>query len=251
MPYLASLEKAVPPVELPPQAPLPGPDSAFRQESRAFEYLRNLYESILLRDVIARENIRNIRFLENLARYLADNTGSLFSASNISKYLKNQKLNIPVQTVINYLAALEKSRLIHKVQRSDINGLKIFEIGEKYYFEDIGLRNTLARSLPLDIAKLIEQAVYLFLIQNGFTVTIGKIDAIEIDFVGEKQGEKIYVQAAYRIDTEAAYAREFGNLELIRDQFPKYVITMDEDMPRLNYKGIRWMHLKDFLVLEW
>ncbi|MDR2096190.1 MAG: ATP-binding protein [Treponema sp.] len=239
MPYLASLLKSAP------------PDTADSREALAFEYLKNLYESILLRDVVARENIRNVRFLENLAVYLADNTGSLFSASNISKYLKNQKINMPVQTVLNYLKALEKSFLVHKVQRADINGLKIFEIGEKYYFEDIGLRNVLTRNpLPLDIAKLVEQVVYLFLVQRGYTVYVGKNNDAEIDFACEKQGAKIYVQAAYRLSDEDTWRRESGGLEGIHDYFPKYVVTMDEDLPRQSPRGIRVTYLKDFLMME-
>jgi predicted AAA+ superfamily ATPase len=242
MPYLASLARMIPQE---PAAALPQPSA---HEALAFEYLHNLYESILLRDVVARENIRNVRFLENLAAYIADNTGSLFSASNISKYLKSQKITIPVQTIINYLAALEKSFLVHKVQRADINGLKIFEIGEKYYFEDIGLRNVLARNQPMDIAKLVEQAVYLFLVQRGFTVNVGKLGAAEVDFVCERQGEKLYVQAAYHIDSEETRSREFGSLELIADNFPKYVVTMDEALSPAHVRGIRWMHVKDFLT---
>jgi predicted AAA+ superfamily ATPase len=233
MPFLASL------------AGLPN------SEALAGEYLRNLYESIALRDVIARENIRNIRFLESLASYLADNTGSLFSANNISKYLKSQRINIPVQTVISYLSALEKAILVHKVERIDVKGLKIFEINEKYYFEDIGLRNTLVRNqLPNDIGKLIENAVYLFLIQQHWTVYVGKIDSGEIDFAAEKDGRKLYVQAAYRLDDAAVGGREFGNLERVGDQFPKYVVSMDEDAPKLSPSGIHCLHLKDFLTLD-
>jgi predicted AAA+ superfamily ATPase len=217
----------------------------------AFEYLKNLYESILLRDVVARENIRNIRFLENLISYLADNTGSLFSASNISKYLKNQKINMPVQTVISYLEALERSFLVHKVRRADVTGLKIFEIGEKYYFEDPGLRNVCARSAsPTDIAKLVEQAVYLFLIQQGYAVHVGKNNAAEIDFAAEKQEARLYVQAAWHIQDEDTWRREFGGLEGIPDHFPKYVVTMDDGPPRQSSRGIRWMNLKDFLTMD-
>ncbi|MDR2049525.1 MAG: ATP-binding protein [Treponema sp.] len=236
MPYLASLLKSAP---------------SASHEALAFEYLKNLYESILLRDVVARENIRNIGFLENLAVYLADNTGSLFSANNISKYLKNQKINIPVQTVISYLAALARSFLVHRVQRADINGLKIFEIGEKYYFEDPGLRNVLSRNpASLDIAKLLEQAVYLFLIQRGYTVHVGKNNNREIDFAAEKQETRLYVQAAYRISDEDTWRRELSGLEGIHDHFPKYVVTMDEDMSGQSSQGIRVIHLKDFLVTE-
>jgi predicted AAA+ superfamily ATPase len=239
MPYLASLLKSAPPGRASPG------------EALAFEYLKNLYESILLRDVVARENIRNIRFLENLTAYLADNTGSLFSANNISKYLKNQKINMPVQTVISYLGALERSFLIHKVQRADVKGLKIFEIGEKYYFEDLGLRNVLARGAPApDMAKPVEQAVYLFLIQRGYTVHVGKNNAVEVDFACERQGAKLYVQAAWRIHDEDTWRREAGGLEGIPDHFPKYVVSMDESLPRQSPQGILWMNLKDFLVMD-
>ncbi|GBR74270.1 ATPase [Candidatus Termititenax aidoneus] len=212
------------------------------------EYLRNIYESILLRDVVARENIRNISFLESLVAYLADNTGNLFSANNISKYLKSQRINMPVQTVLNYLAVLEKAFLIHKARRSGIGGLKIFEIGEKYYFEDLGLRNVLTKEK--DLARIMENAVYLFLLQRGFRVSVGKLRDLEIDFVGEKPGKKIYVQVAYRIDSKITERREFGNLEKITDQFPKYVVTLDEDAVRVNSKGVRCVLLQNFLLLN-
>jgi predicted AAA+ superfamily ATPase len=221
-----------------------------RDDRIAFEYLKNVYESILLRDVMVRENIRNVRFMENLAAYLADNTGSLLSANNISKYLKSQRINIPVQTVINYLGALERSFLVHRVPRKDLRGLKIFEIGEKYYFEDLGLRNILARNpLPIDIAKLIENAVYLFLIQRGFTVHVGNSGGVEIDFAAEKQEGRIYVQCCYRL-SDTAVEREFGNLQAIGDNYPKYVVTLDEDLAPANYQGIQIVALGDFLLLE-
>jgi predicted AAA+ superfamily ATPase len=236
MPYLASL-----------------PGVSTKQGGHlAFEYLRNVYESILLRDVVARENIRNIRFLENLVSYLADNTGNMFSANNISKYLKSQRINIPVQTVITYLGALERSFFVHRVERTDIRGLKVFEIGEKYYFEDIGIRNVLAGiESAFDMAKRVEHAVYLFLIHQGFTVHAGKLDAAEIDFVAEKQQTRIYVQACYRIGSDETFKREFGNLEMVKDHFPKYVVTLDEELPGVNRRGIRHIHLKDFLVKNW
>jgi predicted AAA+ superfamily ATPase len=231
MPYLASLDLGA--------------------EGIAFEYLRNVYESVLLRDVVARAQIRNVRFLENLAAYIADNTGSLFSANNISKYLKNQRVNMPVQTVINYLEALEKSLLVNRVVRQDVLGLKIFEIGEKYYFEDIGLRNLLAsRPQPDDAAKLVEQAVYLFLVQQGWQVTVGKTDTGEIDFIARAQGERRYVQAVYRFDSAETRTREFGSLEAIGDHFPKYVVTMDEDLPPVTATGVNCVRLRDFLVMD-
>lgn len=216
-----------------------------------FEYLKNLYASILLRDVVSRENIRNVSLLENLVMFLADNTGSLLSAQNISKYLKSQKINIPTQSVINYLKALTNAYFVHKVSRADIHGLKIFEIGEKYYFEDLGLRNSIRpMNYRGDIAKLMENAVYLHLIRNGYRVYVGKSENKEIDFMAEKNGERRYVQVTYLLTGEHIVEREFGNLNEIPDNYPKYVVTMDELQPLHTYKGIQQLHLRQFLQME-
>ncbi|MDR3713104.1 MAG: ATP-binding protein [Puia sp.] len=214
-----------------------------------FEYLKSLYSTILLKDVVSRENIRNVSLLENLVTHLADNTGSLFSAQNISKYLKSQRINIPTQSVINYLRALTNAYFIHKVSRADIQGLKIFEIGEKFYFEDLGLRNSIRPfNYRSDIGKLMENAVYLHLIRNSYTVYVGKSGDKEIDFMAEKAGEKLYVQVAYQLGDENIIKREFGNLSGIPDNYPKYVVTMDEIQPTNTYRGIRQVGLKDLLM---
>ncbi|MBV5327479.1 MAG: ATP-binding protein [Chlorobium sp.] len=187
--------------------------------------------------------------MESLAEYLADNVGSLMSANNISKYLKSQKVAMPVQTVITYLDALKKSFFVHRAVRSEIHGLKLFEIGEKYYFEDLGLRNVLRRqSGSADAGKLVENAVYLHLIQSGFDVHIGQDDGREIDFVCQSGGRRIYVQAAYVIGDAATAEREFGNLRRIRDNHPKYVVTMDQFIPDSAPEGIRHLRLNDFLL---
>lgn len=213
-----------------------------------FEYLKNVYASILLKDVVSRENIRNVSLLENLVAFLADNTGSLFSAQNISKYLKSQQIKIPTQTVINYLKALTNAYFVHKTQRADINGLKIFEIGEKYYFEDLGIRNSVRSfNFRSDIGKLIENAVYMHLLRSGYEVYTGKDDNREIDFIGEKNKERIYVQACYLLADEKTIQREFGNLMLIEDNYPKYVVSLDPYSPNTTYKGIRQLHLREFL----
>lgn len=214
-----------------------------------FEYLKSLYSTILLKDVVSRENIRNVSLLENLVVYLADNTGSLFSAQNISKYLKSRQINIPTQSVINYLRALTNAYFIHKVSRADIKGLKIFEIGEKFYFEDLGLRNSIRPfNYRGDIGKLMENAVYLHLLRNRYIVYVGKSGDKEIDFMAEKNGERVYVQVAYQLGDDSIIKREFGNLADIPDNYPKYVVTMDEIQSRNTYKGIRQVNLKDFLI---
>jgi uncharacterized protein len=216
-----------------------------------FEYLQSLYSTILLKDVVSRENIRNVSLLENLVTYLADNTGSLFSAQNISKYLKSQQINIPTQSVINYLRALTNAYFIHKVSRADIQGQKIFEIGEKFYFEDLGLRNSIRPfNYRGDIGKLMENAVYLHLLRNRYKIYVGKSGDKEIDFMAEKNGERVYVQVAYQLGDANIIQREFGNLAAIPDNYPKYVVTMDEIQPRNTYKGIQQINLKEFLVNE-
>jgi hypothetical protein len=217
-------------------------------DEMAFEYLRNVYSTILLKDVVKREGIRNIDFLETLAIYTADNIGNLFSANNISKYLKSQRVDISTLQVINYLKALSNAFLIHKVGRIEINGLKKFEIGEKYYFEDIGLRNSqIGFDLQRDIHKLIENAIYLHLSILQYEIYVGQQDGLEIDFVALKQGKKIYVQATYLIVDEKTKEREFGNLLAIPDNYPKYVVSLNPLNTGSNIEGIQHLHLADFL----
>ena len=216
-----------------------------------FEYLKNLYSTILLKDVVSRENIRNISFLENLVLYLSDNIGSLFSANNISKFLKSQRIGISPQLTMNYLKALSNAYFVHKVVRSEIGGLKIFEIGEKYYFEDLGLRNALKGfNQKTDIHKLLENAVYLHLLQRGYRIFVGKIDHKEIDFVADRNGLKIYVQVCLQISDRSTSNREFGNLMMINDNYPKYVITLNDMIIGDDYQGIKQMNLLDFLLYE-
>ncbi|MCC2600023.1 ATP-binding protein [Sphingobacterium sp. FBM7-1] len=221
------------------------------QDDIPFEYLRNVYSTILLKDVVARENIRNVSFLENLVAYLSDNIGSLFSASNISRYLKSQRVDISTQLTINYLKALSSAYFVHKVVRSEVGGLKIFEIGEKYYFEDVGLRNAIIGfNQRADLHKLLENVVYLHLLHQGYNVYVGKLGHKEIDFMGERNGAKIYVQVCLTLLQEDTIAREFGDLEQIDDNYPKYVVTFNDPFVGDNYKGILQKNLIDFLTLD-
>lgn len=220
-------------------------------ENIIFEYLRNVYSSILLKDVVSREGIRNVSFLENLVGYLADNTGSLFSAQNIYKYLKSQHINMPVQTILNYQKALCNSFFVYKIQRMDIQGMKIFEIGDKYYFEDLGIRNSIHRSdYRKDINKWMENAVCIELLRSGYQVYVGKNGNKEIDFIACKGEQRIYVQVAYLLPDENTAQREFGNLLAIPDNYPKYVVTMDEMTSGGNYQGVKQVHLREFLLAE-
>lgn len=221
------------------------------QDDLPFEYLRNVYSTILLKDVVARENIRNIHFLENLVLYLSDNIGNLFSSGNISKYLKSQRIGISPQLTLNYLKALSNAYFVHKVVRSEVGGLKIFEIGEKYYFEDWGLRNAITGfNQKTDLHKLLENVVYMHLLQCGYRIYVGKIDQREIDFVADRNGLKVYVQVCLQITGSTVQEREFGNMLLINDNYPKYVVTFNDLIIGDDYKGIKQINLLDFLLLE-
>lgn len=214
----------------------------------SFEYLRNVYSTILLKDVVKREGIRNVDFLESLVSYVADNVGNLFSANNISRYLKSQHINISPLQVINYLKALGDAFLVNRVSRIDIMGLRKFELGDKYYFEDLGLRNCyLGFSLQRDIHKLIENAVYLHLHSLYTHVFIGQQGEKEVDFVALSGDTRIYVQATFQMGDDQTRQREFGNLLSIPDNYPKYVVSLDEWTSGSNYEGVRHIHLLDFL----
>jgi predicted AAA+ superfamily ATPase len=212
-----------------------------------FDYLKNIYTSILYKDVVNRYKVRNMRFLEQLVRFLADNTGRIFSAKRISDYLKSQRTNISVQVVLNYLDYLVKSYMIFGVARSDIKGRKIFETGEKYYFEDIGLRNAIIGFRQADISQLLENIVFKQLKIWGYTVTVGNYEDYEIDFVAEKPNEKKYIQVTYTMKDEQTIHRETETLLKIKDNYPKYIISMDE-LPESNIAGIIQMNIRAFLM---
>ncbi|MDH2998279.1 ATPase [Pasteurellaceae bacterium LFhippo2] len=215
-------------------------------DSIVFEYLRNIYSTIVIRDVINRYALRNSQFLEQLTLFLASNIGNLFSAKKISDFLKSQKITTTSTQVQNYVEYLANAFLIHQVKRYDIEGKRIFEIGEKYYFEDLGIRNALLGYRIQDRGKLLENTVFNHLKIAGYDVKIGGLSTQEIDFVAEKEGERIYVQVALSINEEQTLEREFGNLLMIKDNYPKYVVTMDE-FEGNSFEGIICFSLREFI----
>ena len=228
---------------------LPGLVKMGLDEQDAREYQLDVYHTVLLKDVIMRNQIRNVPFLENLVRFLADNTGKIISANSIAKYMKSQGDRITSTVIINYTKFLCEAYLIHKVNRYDIHGKKLFESNDKFYFEDNGLRNTLAGgSREGDVEKVIESIIYNHLVRLGYEVTVGQLQAGEIDFVCKKpEGQRVYVQASYIISDEATREREFGNLRAIKDNYPKYVISMTPLVGRQDSDGITHIHLRRFL----
>lgn len=229
---------------------LPGLLKMGLDEQDAREYQMDVYHTVLLKDVVLRHEIRNVPFLENLVRFLADNSGKIISANNIANYMKSQGDNITSTVVINYIKYLCDSYMIHRVNRYDIHGKKLFESNEKFYFEDHGIRNALAGgSREGDIEKVIEHIVYNHLIRLGYEVTVGQLQAGEIDFVCVKpEGKRAYVQASYIIADETTREREFGNLRAIKDNYPKYVISMTPLVSRQDFDGITHLHLRRFLT---
>lgn len=216
-----------------------------------WEYIQNIYNTIVLKDVIQREGLRNVTLFENIMSFISDNTGQLVSATSISKFLKSQSVNLTPLSAINYLKAAANAYIINKVRRYDIHGKKLLENNEKYYFEDLGLRNLLVGSdRGKDIEKVIENAVYLHLKNLGYKINVGSFPDGEIDFVAEKNGKNIYVQVAYLLAEEKTIEREFGNLKRIQDNYPKYVISMDPIVGPKDYDGITHMTLRQFLLTE-
>lgn len=228
---------------------LPGLAKIGLEEDDAREYQMDIFHTVLLKDVIMRNRIRNVPFLENLVRFLADNTGKLISANSIAKYMKSQGESITSTVIINYISFLCEAYILHKVNRFDIHGKRIFETNDKFYFEDNGIRNALAGGTREgDIEKVIENIIYQHLIRLGYQVYVGQLQAGEIDFVCTKpDGQRIYVQASYIIADMATREREFGNLRAINDNYPKYVISMTPLLTRNDDNGITHLHLQKFL----
>jgi len=212
------------------------------------EYLKNIINTIVLHDIIARYNIRNIRFLQDLLKFVADNVGSLITAKRISDYLKSQKISIQPRTVIDYLNYVESVFFIERVSRTEIQGRKIFEIGDKFYFEDLGLRHSIIPYRQSDINKILENLIYHQLRIWDYEVFVGKQADKEIDFVADKNGQTMYFQVAYLIIDKNTHQREFGNLLSIKDNFRKIVVSMDKQIGYSIYKGIEHWNIRDFLL---
>ncbi len=213
------------------------------------QYLSSIFDTILLRDVIAKNKIRNIALLEKIVLFLLNNIGNIFSAKKVSDFLKKEQRNIGVETVYNYLKYLEEAFLIFKVPRYDIKGKKFLEVSEKYFIGDIGLKYARVGYDQNDINAILENTVFLELKRRGYTVFIGKLDDKEIDFIAEKKGEKIYIQVCYLLATDDVVKREFSVLQKVKDNYPKYVISLDRFWSG-NVEGIIRMNIQDFLQKE-
>lgn len=221
-------------------------------ESEVRDYLQGVYNTVLMKDIVSRQKIRNISFLENLTRFLADNIGKLISPNSIAKFLKGKGEKISESSVSDYIRYLGSALLTKEVLRYDIRGKKLFESIGKYYFADHGIRNLLCGfNLLGSIEKVMENVVFNHLLMHGWEVTVGILKAGEIDFVAVRGADRVYIQVAYMLSSDETVEREFGNLDAIRDNYPKMVVSMDPfggEFPR--YPGIRHYSLRTFLQLE-
>lgn len=216
------------------------------------DYMQGVYNTIMMRDVIAREQIRNVPFMENLSKFIADNDGKLISTSSIVKFMRSQGDKVSDAMTSAYIDHLCKALVINPVARYDIHGKKLFELIYKYYFADHGIRNYLCGfNIRSSIEKIMENVVYLHLLEQGYKVNVGILRAGEVDFVAIKGEKTIYVQVTYLLASHETISREFGNLAGIKDNYPKYVISMDPVSGGLNeYPGIQHLHLREFLKTD-
>lgn len=217
-------------------------------EDLVWDYIKGVYHTVMLKDIVERNSIRNVAFLNTLLRYFADTIGKLNSLNNISKFMKSQGQDVAVKSIASYLGYFKDAYLLSTVDRFDIHGKKLLESNEKLYFGDIGLRNLIAGGERQgDMEKILENVVYQQLLRMGYTVNVGQLRVGEVDFVCTKSNERIYVQVTYLIASEETEDREFGCLENIQDNYPKYVISMTPLVRKSDRQGIIHMGLREFL----
>ena len=227
MPYLANLRYA---------------------EEPSRQYLTDVFNSVQLKDVVKRNMVRDVDLLERILAYVMANVGTTFSASSLSRFLKNEQRNVAPETILNYLKYCCDAYLFYQVKRQDLQSKQVLSTNEKYYIADHGIREAVFGGNLRHINLILENIVFLELLRRGYTVTVGKTGEKEIDFVCEKRAEKLYVQVTYLLATDETIEREFGAYAAIRDNFPKYVVSLDEfDRSR---DGIKHRNLRDFLLAE-
>ncbi len=217
-------------------------------EEPSKQYLHDLFNSVQLKDIVKRNNIRDVDLLERIIAYVMANIGNPFSANSLVKFFKNEKRTVAAETILNYIRYCCDAYLFYQVKREDLQGKQILASNEKYYIADHGIREAVFGGNTRDINLVLENIVYLELLRRGCEVTVGRTGDREIDFVCEKRGERLYVQVVYLLAAEETIAREFGAYDNIRDNYPKYVVSLDEfDMSR---GGIKHRNIRDFLLTE-
>ena len=220
------------------------------EETPSQIYLQDLFNSVVLKDIVKRNNVRDVDLLERIIAFVFRGIGTTFSASSISKYFKSENRVAAPETIMNYISYCMDAFLFYQVRRQDLHGKKILTVNEKYYVADHGIREAVYGGNKKDINLILENVVYMELLRRGYKVTVGKAGAKEIDFIAEKKNEKLYVQVTYLLASEDAILREFGAYESIKDNFPKYVVSLDE--LNMSRNGIKHKSIRDLLLAtEW
>ena len=212
------------------------------------QYLHDLFNSVQLKDVVKRNKIRDVDLLERIIAYVMANVGTTFSAASLAKFLKNEQRTVAPETILNYIKYCCDAYLFYQVKREDIQGKQILATNEKYYIADHGIREAVFGGNMREINLTLENIIYLELLRRGYEVTVGRIGDKEIDFVCHKRNDKLYIQVTYLLASDETIQREFGAYDNISDNFPKYVVSLDEfDMSR---NGIKHRNIRDFLLAE-
>ena len=217
-------------------------------DSAKSQYLIDIYNSVVLKDVVKRNNIRDVDTLERIVAYAFSNIGHIFSATSLSKYFKSENRKISHDTILNYLKFCSDAFLFYKINRYDLEGKKIVTVNEKYYCADHGLREAVFGKNIQNIDQVLENIVCLELLRRNYKVYVGKKGDLEIDFIAEKQGKKIYIQVAYLLANDETIKREFSVFNSVKDSYPKYVVSMDD--LDFSQNGIIHKNIKEFLLME-
>ncbi len=212
------------------------------------QYLTDLFNSVQLKDIVKRNKIRDVDLLERIIAYVMTNIGTTFSATSLVKFFKNEQRTVSAETILNYIRYCCDAYLFYQVKREDLPGKQILSSNEKYYIADHGIREAVFGGNTQSIQLILENIVYMELLRRGYSVTIGRVGDKEIDFVCTRQADKIYIQVTYLLASDETISREFGVYDNIRDNYPKYVVSLDEfDMSR---NGIKHRNIRDFLLME-
>ena len=212
------------------------------------QYLTDLFNSVMLKDIVKRNKVRDVDLLERILAFVTANVGTTFSATSLSKFLKSERRTVAPETILNYIKYCCDAYLFYQVKRQDLQGKQLLATNEKYYIADHGIREAVFGGNMRDINLILENIVFMELLRRGYSVTVGKTGNKEVDFVCDKRGERIYIQVAYLLASEETIHREFDVYDSIRDHYPKYVVSLDEfDMSR---NGIRHRNIRDFLLAD-
>jgi predicted AAA+ superfamily ATPase len=231
------------------QGGMPFPANLGLNETDTKQYLRDIFASVVIKDIMKRNSFRDVDLLERIITYVLANIGKTFSATSISKFFKNEKRIVAPETILNYLKACEDAYLFSKINCFDVPAKRMLQVNEKYFVADHGLREAVFGYNERDIELILENIICLELLRRGYEVSLGRVGLMEVDFIGKRDGENIYIQVCYLLASDETIEREFRVLSNIPDNYPKYVISMDE--LNLSRDGILHKNIREFITADY